>query len=161
MLLFLIRHSYAQSTSPDFQRELSERGIQNLKNSIQHWKSFHISFDIILTSPLVRAIQTAEIIKSMYSTKLNIITETSLSPGSNTFEIINICNALELEKIALIGHQPDLSIHLSTLASGGTGLNLSFAPAALAEISYHKKIRIGNGVLEKLLPPISQYHQRS
>ncbi len=153
MKVFLIRHSLASNTYPDSKRELSKEGIILLENSIQVWKKFGIHFDEIYSSPLARTMQTAEIIKDRFMIRNSIIINNDLQPGSNLKDLISILNTSKFEFIAVVGHQPDLTYHLSDLISGNS-INCAFSPATLAEIHFTNRARIGSGILEKFIPPI-------
>jgi phosphohistidine phosphatase len=155
MNLYLIRHSISENISfnkKDFERELTEEGILVIKNSINDWKKFIGKFDVILTSPLVRAVQTAEIISSVMQTEPNIIKENNLGTGSRTSDLIELLANIEYEDVAVVGHQPDLSIHIYNLCGNGV-FNLSFPPACIAKIEFENRIRYGAGKLIFLLPP--------
>lgn len=153
MRVYLVRHSFAENTHPDSKRELSSEGKRVLVNSINIWKKLEINFDSIYSSPLVRAIQTAEIINMNFNSRASVVKEEILLPGSSSSDLINLINSIKFENIIIIGHQPDLSHHLSNLISSSL-VNCCFAPATLAEISFPGRARLGNGILEKLIPPI-------
>jgi phosphohistidine phosphatase SixA len=61
-------------------------------------------------------------------------------------------NSFPSGEIAIVGHQPDLSNHLSRLISG-SGASIEFKKGAIAKISFSNKVREGKGVLEFLIPP--------
>ncbi len=122
MNLYLIRHSISENASlnkKDFERELTEEGKFVIKNAAEAWKKYIGKFDIILTSPLKRAVQTSEIVSSIMQINPNIIIENNLGTGSRTSDLIEILNLTEASDVAVIGHQPDLSIHIINLCGKG------------------------------------------
>lgn len=156
MNLYLIRHSISENASlnkKDFERELTEEGKFVIKNAAEAWKKYIGKFDIILTSPLKRAVQTSEIVSSIMQINSNIIIENNLGTGSRTSGLIEILNFTEANNVAVIGHQPDLSIHIINLCGKGN-FNLVFPPAAIAKIEFENSIKYGRGRLIFLIPSI-------
>ena len=155
MNIFLIRHGKAEPASPakkDIDRELTEEGISIINRSAGFWKNRIISFDFIITSPFKRAVQTAEIIAELMNYKNDLIIDNVLSPGSSTRSVIQLAEVLNGDNIAFVGHQPDMSYHISSLVCNSQ-LNLKFSPASIAKISFKGNPNPGKGTLEFLLPP--------
>jgi phosphohistidine phosphatase len=157
MNLHLVRHSLAENISinkKDFDRELTEEGKQVIKRTSASWKSCVGHVDVILTSPLVRAIQTAEIISQNLQDISFIIKDNILGTGSRTADLIDLLNSLEYKNIIVVGHQPDLTIHLNNFCGTGS-FNFSFPPAAIAKIEFDNNIKYGKGRLIYFIPPIN------
>jgi phosphohistidine phosphatase len=155
MNIFLIRHGKAEPTSPakkDIDRELTEEGVNIINHSVELWKNRIVSFDFIITSPFKRAVQTAEIIAELTNYKNDLIIDSVLSPGSSTRSVIQLAEVLIGENIAFVGHQPDMSYHISSLACNSQ-VNLKFPPASIAKVSFNGSPQPGKGILEFLLPP--------
>jgi phosphohistidine phosphatase len=156
MNLYLIRHSIAEKISldkKDFDRELSEHGRSVLANSIECWKHYCEHIDVIYSSPLIRAVQTAEIISSNLQNTPKIIKDNVLGSGGRTADLIDLLNSIEFENIAIVGHQPDLSYHVNNFCGNGT-FNLSFPPPTIAKIEFDNVIKYGKGRLAFLIPSI-------
>lgn len=156
MNLYLIRHSISENSSAvkkDFERELTEEGKYLIKRSAKIWQSFIPKFDIILTSPLIRAIQTSEIINSVFKTAKGISVENHLAAGCRTTDLIEILTTSGLDDIAVVGHQPDLSIHILNLCGKGN-LHIILPPATIAKIEFENRVRYSTGQLSFLIPPI-------
>jgi phosphohistidine phosphatase len=157
MNLYFIRHGKSEPASllkKDKDRELTNDGIKILKASFDYWKNVINEFDFILTSPLLRAVQTSEIISKVIGFNGNIIKENLMLPGGNTNSLIELVNSLERENIALIGHQPDLSFHTSRLISSKE-VNLKYSPGAIAKIVFEGKSKLRKGELVFLLPQVN------
>jgi len=155
MNIFLIRHGKAEPASParkDIDRELTDEGINIIKRSVVFWKNGIISFDFIVTSPFKRAIQTSEIIADLMNYKNDLIIDKALSPGSSTRSVIQLAEALKSENIAMVGHQPDMSFHISSLTCNSE-LKLKFSPVSIAKVSFTGNPKPGEGILEFLFPP--------
>jgi phosphohistidine phosphatase len=156
MNLYLIRHSIAENITmdkKDFDRELTEEGKFVIKKTSEAWKNYIGNVDVVLTSPLKRAIQTAEIVSTNLQEKQNLIKDNNLGTGSRTADLIDILNSLEYQNVVVVGHQPDLSQHINNFC--GTGrFNLAFPPASLAKIEFDNSIKYGRGRLIYFIPPI-------
>jgi phosphohistidine phosphatase len=155
MNLYFIRHSIAEKISIeklDFDRELTEEGIIVLNKSVEVWKNYIETLDVILTSPLIRSVQTAKIISDSFN-KPEIIIDNSLSLGCKTKEVSALVNTFKLINIAVVGHQPDLSFHINHFCGIGN-FNLKFPPASIAKIEFDNKSKISNGRLVFFLPPM-------
>lgn len=155
MNLLLVRHGKAEPAGinlKDFDRKLTTQGEEILLKATEIWKKFIDPPDEIISSPYLRAFQTGEIIADAFNFKKEIITDTILSPGCSTSEIIEIANAFEKENIMFIGHQPDLSKHTSNLVAEKFA-NISFSPGTVAKINFESRINFSRGVLEFLIPP--------
>jgi phosphohistidine phosphatase len=66
MEIYFVRHGAAEGSlyntpEADFERELTKYGRDTVTSGAECLKNFVPGFDLILTSPLVRAVQTAEI----------------------------------------------------------------------------------------------------
>jgi phosphohistidine phosphatase len=156
MNIYLIRHGKSEPASAnkkDEDRELTGEGRKIINQSVSLWKNRISKFDFILASPLKRALQTAELIAENFNYKNDIIKDSALLPGGNTSSIIELADTIEGEDIAFIGHQPDMTHHISRLI-GVSDLRIKFSPASIAKISFDGKPKKDKGILIFLLPPI-------
>lgn len=156
MNLYLIRHSIAENISlnkKDFDRELTEEGKFVIQKASEAWKYYVGKVDVVLTSPLTRAIQTADIISSNLQGVPNVIKDNNLGTGSRTSDLIDLLNSLKYKNVVVVGHQPDLSIHINNFCGSGN-FNLAFPPASLAKIEFDNSIKYGRGKLIYFIPPI-------
>ncbi|MEH2160971.1 MAG: phosphohistidine phosphatase SixA [Nostoc sp.] len=115
MELYLIRHGIAEDKGlgiKDEERSLTKEGRQKTEKVAQKLVKLGLSFDLILTSPLVRACQTAEIlIAEKLSTKLE--ESSHLAPDGEISswlkDWLEPRNYSENTQLALVGHEPGLS----------------------------------------------------
>lgn len=157
MNLYFVRHGKAEPSSvfkKDKERELTTEGIHILESSVELWKTYITTPEYILTSPLIRAVQTGEIISKVIEFKGVIMKENSLAPGGSINSLFEFAKSLEAENIVFVGHQPDLSFYVSRFI-GNTEINLKFSPGTIAKVHFEGKPKSGNGELVFLLPPIS------
>jgi phosphohistidine phosphatase len=119
--VYLVRHAEAEDRRPgrrDEERALTAQGRSDFEQVVGGLAALGIQFDRILTSPLVRARQTAEILAGVLPgprpAELN-----ALAPGG-TFE--DVFRALRdpggESRIALVGHEPSLGALVSLAATG-------------------------------------------
>jgi len=153
--IYLVRHSEAENIKNnqiDFNRELTELGKTIITNTAKNWTKIIKSLDYIVSSQLVRAKQTAEIIKQIFQFQNEIIFDKRVNPGCKVENIIDITNELKGNNLLFVGHQPDLSKITSALISN-SGASIDFKKGTIAKISFEGKIRIGSGTLEFLITP--------
>ena len=123
MELYLIRHGMAQERDlaiTDNDRTLTKIGQEKTKEVAKRLYNLGLRFDLILTSPLVRSHQTAEIFtQTQLSSQLQVSTD--LAPNGNIHAWLNWLEQQKYPpniKLALIGHQPDLGAWASMLVWG-------------------------------------------
>src|SRR5438034_3274223 len=83
--LYLIRHGIAEARGDawpdDAKRPLTEDGISRLKKEARGLARLNVAFDVILTSPLVRTRQTAEVFAGALDSRPALVNAESLAPG--------------------------------------------------------------------------------
>ncbi len=151
MKMLFIRHSEAQHSSPDEQRELTNYGREYFGRNCKVL-GLYTNIDYIITSPLIRAKQTAEILNSSFP-NAKTFTDESLVPGSRIDDILIYCNSLEAETVALVGHQPDMSEHVSQVCSGSY-VNIAVSPGTIMGVEYIGKAELGKGFIRYVIPGV-------
>ena len=110
-----------------------------------------IAPSLILSSPYVRAKQTADIAASVLSAGTVQFLE-SLYPHSDPEDTIIDINALDVDEILLVGHDPHMSDLLSLLVCGSRDV-FSLKKSAIAAVEFSGKLEAGLGNLKWLLTP--------
>jgi phosphohistidine phosphatase len=123
MLVHLCRHAEAAPGEPDHLRPLTTAGVVGAETLAQRLAGTGLT--AILTSPLLRARQTAEIVGSALA--IPVLVDTRLAPGATVASLEAALDGL-VGPVATIGHQPDCS----EIAAGVTGESIPFGPAASA-----------------------------
>ena len=153
--LYLVRHAIAEERGPDFpddtKRPLSARGRRRMKLAARGFAELDPGIDLVLTSPLVRAVQTAEILsRELSDASLGLCS--TLAPDHAPEEV-----AAELEAasgkgaIALVGHEPGLGELAAWLIGAST--RLPFKKGAIARIDVKRLPPGQDGTLVWLAPP--------
>lgn len=112
--LFIVRHAIAAQRGPewpdDSERPLTERGMSRFKKSVAGLAALGVKIDLVLTSPLVRAKQTADCLAAGLPSKPAVTVIDALAPGhapADTMEQV-AREAHGQSRIAIVGHEPDL-----------------------------------------------------
>jgi len=122
--LFLVRHAHAVDTAPllgDAGRYLTGKGRKVMREVARDLVGKGI--DEIWTSPLVRAVQTAEILASALGLEDDVVVRAVLGPGHEPKDVLRAVDeqAPKGRCIALVGHEPDLSELASAVLGGPFG----------------------------------------
>src|SRR5918995_6705390 len=111
--LYLIRHGVAavrgENYPDDAKRPLTNEGVQKLRKESKALVALDITFDVILTSPLVRTRQTAEVVAAAFRNPPPIVNMASLAPGGTHNAIIEeLSKQHRRHHIAIVGHEPGI-----------------------------------------------------
>jgi phosphohistidine phosphatase len=122
--LYFLRHGLADRSAyagtDDRLRPLTEKGKRRLKRQGQTLARLGFSPDLILTSPLTRALQTAEIVAGELGIQDRCRLEPGLACGFDREDLARVLEANpEARELVLVGHEPDFSSVVSGLIGGG------------------------------------------
>src|SRR5271157_5714382 len=116
MILFIVRHGVAMDRSdpkcpPEPARPLTAKGVQKTRSAALGLRALGAKPDVLITSPYVRAAQTAEIFAEALGFPLEKIrVNDSLKPAGNPAEILKEIAHLRAKEIACFGHAPHLDL---------------------------------------------------
>jgi len=147
MKLYLLRHGKADWPNwdqPDDERPLTDEGKKEVAKVAKLLSRLKIA-PAILTSPLPRASQTAEIAGKYLETKVRV--ETRLRPGFDAARLSRILRDFSGESLMIVGHEPDFTRTILELTGGATKLSKAGIASVDLEPSSMK------GVLRWLVPP--------
>lgn len=159
MDLYIVRHAIAvERGSPAFpwddDRPLTPEGMHKFRLAARGLDRLEVRLDRILSSPLIRARQTAEILRDAISPDLDIEQTPHLKPSSEFADSLSAVVALGAKSVAVVGHEPHLSGFASYLLAGPRGsASLMFRKGAAAFVRFPEDLGPGLGVLEWLLQP--------
>ena len=108
--------------------------------------------DIILTSPYVRAVQTAQIAADEWGLPDRVEHADSLLPMCDSSDTLIECKARGAEEICLVGHNPHLSYLVSDSISSGEAY-ISLKKASITCIEFDGTPEIGKGNLKWMITP--------
>jgi phosphohistidine phosphatase len=160
MDIYILRHGLAVELDDpdcrrDAERQLTGEGKRKLEHVADALQAMEISFDLILTSPYKRALQTAEIIAEAFGLKKKIQCTGCLEPGASPRELIEFINGLKSspENLLLVGHEPDLSRLTSLLVGGDFNVAITLKKGGFVRVKCEQLEHGQCGSLEWLLTP--------
>jgi phosphohistidine phosphatase SixA len=127
MHVFLVRHAHSDPGDPDELRPLSARGRGEARALAERLAGHATPPRIVISSPLLRARETAEAISEATSAELRI--DERLAPGA-TLELLRESLEGAGEPVAIVGHQPDCS----EIAIALTGSDPGFPTGGVVEV---------------------------
>lgn len=163
--LYLMRHGIAADIGEagvlkDADRPLTPEGRAKMKQAAAGLRDLGLKFNVILTSPLLRARQTAEAVAEVLDLQHKVKIIESLAPGKGFAdgegghaEIFLELGAYQFDRALLVGHMPDLSELASYLLTGNRNLNVEFKKGSLCTIEVSSLPPRGPGLLRWLLTP--------
>ena len=161
MNLYFLRHAIAighgdPSVESDGERFLTAKGIKRMRKAAQGLRMLKIPFDVILTSPAVRARQTADIVAAEIKLESDLKELIDLGPESTVDQlIIGLSRLQEYEHLLLVGHEPLLTQTVAFLLTGkkDSGLNLTLKKAGLCHVEIDRVPPSKPGILRFWLTP--------
>jgi phosphohistidine phosphatase len=156
--LLVVRHAIAEERAPgkdDALRPLTTKGHNRMVLASRGVCRQHGNIDTLLSSPLLRARQTAEILANDCP-DATLLTCAALTPGLDSGKLVRVLNQTGGASLAIVGHEPGLSLLISTLigngeGGGNSGIVLKKGGAAL--LRFTGRIAPGEGSLQWLLTP--------
>jgi phosphohistidine phosphatase len=160
MILYFLRHGIAADRDdPKYQddslRPLTDEGLEKMRYVSLGMKKLGLTFDVILSSPYLRARQTAEVVAKAYkiNNKEIHITENLLPPASIEELLKEVHTRFPGAKnILSVGHEPHLSEMISCLLKSGDPLEIDFKKGGLCCLSIDS-LSSANASLRWLLTP--------
>lgn len=160
MKLYILRHGDAgvrgDSAYPnDDERPLSSKGIKRTEELARQLKRWKIEFDVIMTSPLVRARETAEIVARGLREKDLVVLSEQLAPSGDLTKLVQEVNAMlpTPQSVLWVGHEPSLGHIISRLCTSHADLALTLKKGGLCRLDIETLRTERCAYLEWLLAP--------
>ena len=157
MELFIIRHAWAETLGDpawpdDDQRPLTEEGRERFARMTDLLVARGFAPTIIATSPMVRCVQTAEIVMQCVGGQSKIVEREELLPGGDAESLLAWTDkqSRRHEQVAWVGHAPDVG-RLAATALGQWEAEIRFSKGAIAAIRFEGSPRSGQGELRWLV----------
>lgn len=156
--LYIIRHGLAgkslEDKTMDEERSLTKKGKEKVKEISKGLNELKISFDVVLTSPLLRAKETAEIINAYCGENKEVVITDLLKPDSSYNSLVKFLNQFkEHEKVAVVGHEPFLSGFASYCLSKNQDILINLKKGGILMLEIDQKIKPGQCILSWLMKP--------
>jgi phosphohistidine phosphatase len=160
MNLYILRHGIAvEPGTPGYEKDadrpLTPEGERKLLQIAEAMESLDLTFDLILSSPYLRARQTAEIVAEALKARKKLELSDSLTPGGSARKLLETLNRLQPppENVLLVGHEPYLSGLISLLVSGEATLAVVMKKGGLCKLATEALKHGRCATLEWLLTP--------
>ncbi len=152
MRLYFLRHGLASDSTTwagaDDQRPLTPEGVARMQASARTISALELELDEIITSPYVRARQTADIVAAQLG--LPVTAQASMVPGFSFPALERLLNTrLQAGALLLVGHEDDFSQLIGRLIGGG---RVVMKKGSLARVDL-LQLQPPAGILNWLLPP--------
>ena len=160
MKLLLIRHAvaeeredFAKTGDPDEQRPLTDVGRKKMKRAARGLAEIVDRIELIATSPLKRAVQTAEVLAKEFGSAVQTTTD-ALEP-EQAFEnfLVWLKRLDDVETVAAVGHEPHLSGLASWLLTTNETPLFEFKKGGVCLLEFEGAVESGSARLRWLLTP--------
>ncbi|MBL8824691.1 MAG: phosphohistidine phosphatase SixA [Planctomycetia bacterium] len=158
MQLYILRHADAldmdgETITCDEERPLSEKGREQVKLLAKTLSQRDIRLDLVLTSPLKRCRESAELLmEQLGRTTAEVNDLDLLAPGGSTKKLMKYLRTLEIENVLLVGHNPEVGDHIAYLI-GDKDARIKMSKGALACVDCKSSPRKAEGELVLLVSP--------
>lgn len=124
MILYFLRHGQAgqrdEWKGDDGLRPLTKQGMKSMVKTADLLADLKLGLDLVITSPLARAFQTADIVSDRLKLGEQLIQDDRLAPGFGIDDLALVLqDHVEAQALMLVGHEPDFSITIGALIGGG------------------------------------------
>src|SRR5207247_3576276 len=154
--LYLVRHGLAEERGElwpdDSKRPLTEEGMSRMRKATRGLARLGVSLDVVLTSPLVRARQTAEIVAGGFNPRPALVNVESLAPdGTYAAVVVDLEKHARKTRIGLVGHEPAIGELAARLI--GSRHQIEFKKGAVGPTDAAASAPGGPGAPRGRLPP--------
>lgn len=159
MNIYLIRHAIATEEGSDehedFDRPLTTEGRKKMRMIAKGLKGIGVGLDLILSSPYVRARETAEILADTFKIKNSEIaySENLIPLGDPDHLISELNEKYAVDSIAIVGHEPNLSSLTGLLISENAKIEIIFKKGGVCKLSADNLHHTRTATLEWLVTP--------
>lgn len=153
MLIHLMQHGACMPKEIDAHQPLSPIGREQITKSAMAAQKLGLRFELVIASPKVRSLQTAEIMAEHtgYPVSRIEVTEDVKAMANPRATLDFISQYQGLDSVFIAGHLPSISMVASTLLTGGTALELAVENGGLIQIDWD--IEKDSGILNFHLSP--------
>ena len=138
-VVYLIRHATAEDPAgkEDAARRLIERGREEARTAGRALRALGARVAIVLSSPLARARETAELLAAELSPPAPVELHERLACGAAPEAFRDVLAAAPGGEVAVVGHQPDLGRFVADLLSLGPEAHVPFRPSSVYALEFN------------------------
>jgi len=153
--LYILRHAVAKPRETwrgkdDSQRPLTRKGEKEMWRVAKGMKKLGLSFDLLLSSPYVRARRTAEIVGDVFKAGRKLKLTASLAAEADPRRFLKQGRFRSAKKIIVVGHEPFLSELIALLLMGKASRLIKLSKGGLCKLTMGSA-HSGDALLEWLL----------
>ncbi|HMV29300.1 MAG TPA: phosphohistidine phosphatase SixA, partial [Anaerolineales bacterium] len=141
------------ASGEDSQRELTDKGAKKMRLIAKGLRTLGVEFDLILSSPYLRAMQTAETLSEVFKKKKFVLSDHLIPAGDPNLLIAEINEKHTVDSLAIVGHEPYLSTLVSLLTADGAPVEMTFKKGGVCYLSTDDLHHTHKATLEWLLTP--------
>jgi phosphohistidine phosphatase len=154
---YLVRHAIAEPRGSrwpdDTRRPLSRGGVRRFTEVARGLRALGVECERVLTSPLVRATQTARLLSKGLGGRPRMSVTAALAPGVAAARVVAECSRLAgARRVALVGHEPDLGVLAAFLVGARAPFPLKKGGICRIDVPAHR-VGPGTGTLVWFAPP--------
>lgn len=155
MNLYLARHGIAEEYAPggDAQRALTREGIDRMHEIAAGLRTLGVQADRVVTSPLRRARQTADILAGALDSAPAPMPLPCLAPGGSLAEFLQWLENEAAEHVIAVGHMPEVGEWAARCLTGHRSFGLLFKKGAVCSLSFEGEPSAGSAQLNWLIQP--------
>ena len=161
MRVVVIRHAiaedrddFAKTGRDDAERPLTKEGRRKMRAAAAGLRTLVKRIDVLATSPLVRARQTAEIVREAYGGELETAEVPALEPAKPVNAVLHWLQGQPAEAtVGLVGHEPQLGMLVSWLLTGEQRAFVELRKGSASLLEFDGEVKAGGAKLAWMLKP--------
>ena len=160
MNLYIVRHAIAVDRAmvgyeTDRERPLTDKGRKTMRQIAKALRKVGVEFDLILSSPYVRACETAEILTDVFKMKKEVVLSDNLIPLGNPELLLGeISEKYSVDSMAMVGHEPYLSSLIGLLVADNAKMDVTLKKGGVCYLTVDDLHHLDHrATLEWLLTP--------
>jgi phosphohistidine phosphatase len=154
VILYFMRHGKAgqhSAAANDHERTLTDAGVAALRAAAPLWRRLNLRPDVVISSPLPRALRTAELLVEGVGLPRPPVADERLEPGAGWGDLARAMAAHpEARRVMFVGHEPDLSAAIRLLTGASS---IRMRKGAVACVEFYGIPEPGAGELAWLIDP--------
>lgn len=153
-----MRHAEAvdlgeQGVQRDADRMLTKKGLLQASRVADLLEAQKVQIDMIVSSPLLRALQTAQEIACRLTPDTPVTVAPEIEPGATPENFLRALRGCRSGALLAVGHMPDLAYVAGTLMAGSANPLLDFKKASIAAMETDEGLTPGSAVLQWFVRP--------
>ena len=160
MDVYVLRHGVADERDyrkypDDNLRPLISKGVDKLVRQAKGLKAVGFCVDLVISSPLVRAVQTAEVVMAGLGMAGDLVYSEALAPEAHPYLFLEelASKYSTVDRVMVVGHEPHLSRFVSMVVTGDPNALIRLKKGALCKLRIPRPDGVRSGWLEWLMTP--------